>query len=718
MWSDFNIYFQNLEEDQACLQALDCLEVFGTPGGTQDDLDQLMGDLYGADDAFGFPVEEYDDSLAAMDPIEDMEEEEACERALNQFEFQHNLAEQSGGALGGDQPGRIDFTLQPFVDRRSERMGLHERHFTTRMTQTGNFIPQQNITTELEQGLQRAMNNVLDDNMNPRDRLFFAVSSDRLTPNFQGWGLTAGEWRNGGDRVDALFQRLANSLNSNENFELNDTFKVSITHARHGPNGTGHPRKRKPKHKATETLRLQKKSVIRIKNRDLLCCARALVTAKAKLEQPQHWENIRKGRPRQTKLAEELHANAGVAFGACGYQELQTFQNHLADFEIILVDAERGYTATSFNPGSGKPKLALLYDKEHYDTITSLAGFFGTSYFCNRCLKGYNNEGKHACKKNKTFCRACRRQTCQDFNHANGLKATRPCHLCRRKFFGEQCFEAHLVLDNQGKNNPEQSICQTVKRCKLCFKLETGKDKIKRHKCGHAFCPSCHFYVDIASHRCFVLPPMKRKRKGKESKNKRARLEEDIESEPEISDNEDDEEEEDEEEEVELTVYFDIEAMQLASKHEANLLVCETDDSDEPIIFKGLQCVVEFLEYLEELAADDTNKVTVIAHNFQGYDGYFVIHEYHGRNQLIQQLRNGSKILQLKHDSIRFIDSVNFIAGKLSNFTKTFGLTELKKGYFPHLFNLPENQEYVGEVPAMDYNMVEGMSPKDFKSFN
>lgn len=135
------------------------------------------------------------------------------------------------------------------------------------------------------------------------------------------------------------------------------------------------------------------------------------------------------------------------------------------------------------------------------------------------------------------------------------------------------------------------------------------------------------------------------------------------------------------------------------------------------MVFKGPQCVVEFLEYLEELAADDTQKVTVIAHNFQGYDGYFVINEYHGRNQLIQQLRNGAKILQLKHDSIRFIDSVNFIAGKLSNFTKTFGLTELKKGYFPHLFNRPENQDYVGEVPAMDYYMVESMSPKDYKTF-
>ena len=398
MWSDFDIYFQDLEGIR--VQALECLEVFGTQ--PQHDLDQLMGNLYGEDEVFGFPVEEhvapveYDDD----DSWVDSEEEEACERTLNQFEYQQNLARQSGGALRGDQPGRIDFNLQPFVDRCSERMGVHERHFTTRMSQSGNFIPQQNITAELEQGLRRTMNNVLDDDMNPQDRLFFTVSSDRLTSNFQGWGLTAGEWRNGGDRVDALFQRLANSLNSNENFELNDTFSVSITRVRHGPSGTGTKRKMKPKHKSTESLRLQKHTVIRIKNNDLLCCARALVTAKAKLERPRDWDNIRKGRKRQTELAEQLHANAGVEFGACSYAELQKFQDYLKDFEIILVDAERGYTATSFNLGSGKPKLVLLYNKEHYDSITSLPGFFGMSYFCDRCLKGYNDEGKHACKRN------------------------------------------------------------------------------------------------------------------------------------------------------------------------------------------------------------------------------------------------------------------------------------------------------------------------------
>jgi len=48
----------------------------------------------------------------------------------------------------------------------------------------------------------------------------------------------------------------------------------------------------------------------------------------------------------------------------------------------------------------------------------------------------------------------------------------------------------------------------------------------------------------------------------------------------------------------------------------------------------------------------------------------------------------------------------------LSAFPKTFGLTELQKGYFPHKFNLPEHQTYVGVIPALDYYMPETMSPK------
>jgi len=120
---------------------------------------------------------------------------------------------------------------------------------------------------------------------------------------------------------------------------------------------------------------------------------------------------------------------------------------------------------------------------------------------------------------------------------------------------------------------------------------------------------------------------------------------------------------------------------------------------------------------VDTLTLEDTRQVNVIAHNFQGYDGYFVVNQYHSDNQIVKQLRNGCKLLEVKHDSIRFIDSISFFQMPLSAFPKTFGLTELKKGYFPHKFNIPENQEYVGPIPAIDYYMPKVMCPDRRQKF-
>ena len=49
---------------------------------------------------------------------------------------------------------------------------------------------------------------------------------------------------------------------------------------------------------------------------------------------------------------------------------------------------------------------------------------------------------------------------------------------------------------------------------------------------------------------------------------------------------------------------------------------------------------------------------------------------------------------------------------RLSPFPATIGIDELKKGFFPHSFNLPAHQDYVGPIPALHYYDPEGMSPK------
>ena len=53
----------------------------------------------------------------------------------------------------------------------------------------------------------------------------------------------------------------------------------------------------------------------------------------------------------------------------------------------------------------------------------------------------------------------------------------------------------------------------------------------------------------------------------------------------------------------------------------------------------------------------------------------------------------------------------------LSTFPKTFGLKKLKKGYFPHLFNTPENQNYVKLIPSKHYYDPDHMKPEKRTAF-
>ena len=653
----------------------------------------------------------------SSDDDDDKDYNELMDHLERQHAFQTHLLQQSGAGGLDTSIGTFDFELQPFVDRKSSRMGVRERHFNTRLRQRGNLIADQNITEALQDGLRRAVNQVLTTtpDLHDQDRLYFTISSDRLHNNFQGWGLRASEWREGGDRLAALFDRLAQALNSNEQFEMDDSFQLSITQVHHAPQGTGKPRRGKPGHPTMDMLTKHSKSIIRINNRDELCCARALVVAKTRLDQHPKQRAIQRGKgPLQRTLALDLHHEANVPLGPCSYEALTAFSKapSLAGYQILLVDAHRSYHITTFG-GTQDKQLILLHHQGHYDVITRLPGFFGSSYVCAHCWKPYDHEDRHRCHKKKQ-CGACRQKECPDFQAAypRGQKATRRCQQCHRDFFGETCFQTHLVKDQTSKpaSNPQSTICSQRRRCPACRKQNVGLDKIEKHQCGYIECPSCHEYVDGETHRCFIQtapkPQDKKKRKRKQQGGPRAKRGAAA-AEPETAP-----EEEEEDDLPPLHVFFDIEAMQPQEQHIANLVVAETEDDDQPVCFPGNHCVRDFLEWLDTLTNHDTRQVNVLAHNFQGYDGYFVIHQYYGDNRIVEQLRNGCKLLEVKHDRLRFIDSLSFFQMPLSAFPKTFGLTELCKGYFPHKFNLPDYQTYVGPVPALDYYMPETMSPE------
>ena len=331
-----------------------------------------------------------------------------------------NYQEQVGGSVRATEPGRFEFNLNPYVDRRSKRLGVRERHYTANLRLVGQFIPHQNLNTALVDSIHRTLQNlILRDRVPDQDRVYFSLASNRLNNSYNYRGLPAGEWLRGGERVDQMLQQMARMLNSNENFEMNDSFQLSFTHVRTPPRGGGKKRKLKPGHRNPETFERFKQSVINIENKDQLCCARAIVTAKANVDSHPSWRSFRVCRKIQYEQALLLHHEANVPFGPCGYEELTKFSlaPSLYEYQLLLVDAARGYSVKSSGPPQDK-QLVLLYDDNHYDVITSLPGFFGFSYFCARCFQPYDHEGQHACKNNPNHCPACLQTGCPDYTEA------------------------------------------------------------------------------------------------------------------------------------------------------------------------------------------------------------------------------------------------------------------------------------------------------------
>ena len=257
--------------------------------------------------------------------MNEMEDDQLLAEAAIDGERQLTFQEQMGGSVTSREPGRFEFNLNPYVDRISESMGVRERHYAANLRQRGQFIPRQNLNAELRDAVYRTLQNLILRNRIPdADQLYFNMASNRLNHAYGYRRLPASEWMSGSSRVDGILDQMARVLNSNEHFEMNDSFQLSFTHVRAPPRG-GRKQKLKPGHSHPQTYKRMKHSILTIQNKDDLCCARAIVTAKAKVDQHPNWEGIRKGRTIQTTLALQLHQEVDVPQGPCGYEELNKF---------------------------------------------------------------------------------------------------------------------------------------------------------------------------------------------------------------------------------------------------------------------------------------------------------------------------------------------------------------------------------------------------------
>jgi hypothetical protein len=426
---------------------------------------------------------------------------------------------------------------------------------------------------------------------------------------------------------------------------------------------------------------LKKQGISLIINDDNLCGQRCLVMADC--ETADQLKDLKKPNRKNSydkkllELCKELDLHNRMTF--------IDFEKY-ADLRKVQIIILSGLFVEMYcTPTEYEKQVYLYYDTtiNHYHYIHDVNSATNDSKrnnkWCKACRKSIrrSNFDKHKCKETKCSC--CYVNFCSviekdnHFEDARKNKTWAKCDKCNLWCAGSVCLEKHLEKCNGD-----------AIRCEIC-KNWIDKDHFKEHICGEKYCSNCENYY-CGEHRCFIKP---------------------LEPEYVIIDGE----------KVDTyTQYiyvYDFESMfDENNNHIVNLCIVKKLFSDEEYRFDTIEEFVKFCVSLKNS--------TFIAHNGKAYDNwmvhkYLINHTAHRPNKLILA---GNKIMYMKVKSIRFIDSLNHIAQSLATFPKTFGLKELKKGFFPYLFNIKENQNYIGKIPDKKYFNTYSMSCDKLDEFN
>ena len=578
------------------------------------------------------------------------------------------------GIQESDQTGRgekrkSDESLVPEEDFYEKESVTKTKSKKFRMSATDHRVRFNNSVNQLDliesyrrtQAIFRHLLNDVTEDMNDQDQVRFVLRSDQLDtpisiPFIPVIQLTP----------EKVFSQIERVIQSNRDFRLNDTVVVDIIHVE-APQGSG--RSKRTNLNIKDFLH-KKKSIITIQNNDNLCLARALVVAIAKIEKYPNYKNLLKpGYKILERKARELHTAANVPLGPCGLPEVNLFQKHLTNYEINIVSGNHNnsiiYPPKPSTANNVTPIYLYLHDN-HYDIITSMPGFLARVYFCHKCKRSYSNKLDHLCDG---MCQSCRSYDCV-------VNGPLECNECNRWFKSKACYDQH-----KEPVGGTRSVCQEIKKCGKCGQsMEVRKLNPKNHICGKK-CSTCGLVLNEKSeHQCYIQKT-----------------------------------EQTEESQYNKLLFFDLECKQEHGVHEANLCIVH-DEAGREELFQGSDTIKKFCEWL---LTKEHQGCIVVAHNFQGYDGYF-IQNYLNKNAVkYEVILRGAKILSMTIPmfNIKFIDSLNFIPMSLAKFPKTFGKTEMCKGYFPHLFNKEENQNYVGPIPCQADYGANFMKPEAREAF-
>jgi len=347
------------------------------------------------------------------------------------------------------------------------------------------------------------------------------------------------------------------------------------------------------------------------------------------------------------KAGQELMVACGISPDkeVADFEDFQTIAEHF-DVCIHIFDIQQRSWLRTSNvedvPNEDNHHVYLIKDMNHFNPIDKPKTWFKKNYICHICEHGFDKS--HTCKEAK-------------------------------------------------KQDPKQKYKKIEhKNCPTCKKENNGS----YHRC----CPNC--LVDISKnghkHKCFmnkgkvkVLDP-----EDADENSTLLRVEPDGRHVYDV---------------VELKksdkyLFLDFEAMTMPDgSHKINLCVIQDFEGNE-FIFETLDETMRFLFQTDKEGNFVYNNYSVVAHYGSGYDFKFC-YEWILTNSNLNPFTifNGQKItyMDIPKIKMRFIDSLKFFLQGLDKLPKMFGLKELKKGFFPHSFNTPENQSYIGKYPDKSF---------------
>lgn len=164
----------------------------------------------------------------------------------------------------------------------------------------------------------------------------------------------------------------------------------------------------------------------------------------------------------------------------------------LLDIQIKIICSEN-FNRVIYNGNKERDvKIYLYKNGNHFNTITLITAFFGSSYYCKKCDTPLSTDRQkiHRYKKDKKVCELC-------------MKADTTPSL-KTKFITPTVIGIVIIRPVSISTNlvHEFSTCYVFYKCNVCNRLCL---KENNHKCGYSKCFNCKEVVETTTHKCYML---------------------------------------------------------------------------------------------------------------------------------------------------------------------------------------------------------------------